>query len=247
MHLLLTGATGLIGSVALDMMLNDPAVTKISIISRKAVPQADGHAKAEVILQEDVGSYDEATLAKLKGAQGCVWALGPPMMSVTKDEYEYAHIELPAIAAKAYSTLSDSFNFVYVSHDGVDEAGSRRIYAYDVKFRAEEKLLKLGEDTPSLSVFSVRPALIDYSYHTAVHAYIRYPLPLPKKFSNWLLIPVFRFFGSVQVTRSEDLGTVLTELAYGDGADMTVAGASHGGRCIGVVGMASYIKEKKAT
>ncbi|KAF4311781.1 putative nucleoside-diphosphate-sugar epimerase protein [Botryosphaeria dothidea] len=245
MHLILTGATGLIGSIVLATMLDDPAVTKISIISRKPVPQADGRAKAEVIIQEDVAKYDAATLAKLKGAHGCVWALGPPLMSVTRDEYEHAHIELPALAAKIYSTLSDNFNFVYVSHDGIDEPGSRRMPAYDVKFRAEERLLKLSEETPSLSFFSVRPALIDYSYHTAVHPYIKYPLPLPKKISNWVLIPVFRFFGSVNVTRSEDLGTVLTELAYGDGADLTVEGASHGGRYIGVVGMANYMKDKR--
>lgn len=85
MHLILTGATGLIGSIVLATMLDDPAVTKISIISRKPVPQADGRAKAEVIIQEDVAKYDAATLAKLKGAHGCVWALGPPLMSVTRE------------------------------------------------------------------------------------------------------------------------------------------------------------------
>lgn len=84
MHLLLFGATGLVGSVALDIMLNDAAVTKISILSRRPVPQAEGYDKANVIIHEDFSTYDERLVDKLSDAHGCVWALGPPLMAVTR-------------------------------------------------------------------------------------------------------------------------------------------------------------------
>jgi uncharacterized protein YbjT (DUF2867 family) len=83
MHIILTGS-GLVGAVALDTLLQEPAVTKVTIISRKPVPQADGHAKVVVIVQEDLGVYSEETLEKLRGAKGCIWTVGPPYSSVSR-------------------------------------------------------------------------------------------------------------------------------------------------------------------
>ncbi|RFU80505.1 nucleoside-diphosphate-sugar epimerase [Trichoderma arundinaceum] len=85
MHIILTGATGLVGSIALERMICDESIDKVTILSRKPVPQADGHAKVTVIIHEDLAVYDEKTLAQLKGANGCIWAVGPPAMSVTKE------------------------------------------------------------------------------------------------------------------------------------------------------------------
>jgi uncharacterized protein YbjT (DUF2867 family) len=76
MHLILTGATGLVGSGVLQHMLTTPTISQISILSRRPVPQAAGHAKARVILHHDFASYPSAVLAQLAGAEGCVWALG---------------------------------------------------------------------------------------------------------------------------------------------------------------------------
>jgi NAD dependent epimerase/dehydratase family enzyme len=87
MHLILTGATGFVGSAALDMMLNNPAVTRISILSRRPVKQAEGHEKAVVILKEDMSEYSQEILDRLRGAHGCVWTMGPPLMSVQNRAY----------------------------------------------------------------------------------------------------------------------------------------------------------------
>lgn len=76
MHIILTGATGLVGSIALDILLNDPEITKISILTRSPVAQAWGHDKAEVVHVEDFGSMGLDVLDRLRDAHGCVWALG---------------------------------------------------------------------------------------------------------------------------------------------------------------------------
>jgi uncharacterized protein YbjT (DUF2867 family) len=76
MHLILTGATGLVGSGVLQAMLTSKAVTSVTILSRRPVLQAEGHEKVKVILHKDFSNYPPELLEKLKGAEGCVWALG---------------------------------------------------------------------------------------------------------------------------------------------------------------------------
>lgn len=85
MHLILTGATGLVGSAVLHHMLNTPAITQISILSRRPVPQAVGHPKANVIIHQDFTTYSNEVLNQLKGAEGVVWAQGISQTAVGKE------------------------------------------------------------------------------------------------------------------------------------------------------------------
>lgn len=78
MHLILTGATGMIGSSALDAMIGMKEITKISILSRGPVKMAEDakDPRINVITHKDFAQYDSEVLTQLKGASGCVWALG---------------------------------------------------------------------------------------------------------------------------------------------------------------------------
>ncbi len=86
MHLILTGATGLVGSACLQHMLTTQAVTTVSILSRRPVPQAEGHEKVHVIIHKDFNNYPPEVLEKLRGAEGCVWALGVSQTDVPDKE-----------------------------------------------------------------------------------------------------------------------------------------------------------------
>jgi len=92
-HLILTGATGLVGSAALSHMLTlmgpSGPISKLSILSRSPVPMADANDKINVIKVTDFGSYSKDVLDQLKGAEGCVWALGISQTQVSK-EYSLA-------------------------------------------------------------------------------------------------------------------------------------------------------------
>jgi len=57
MHLILTGATGLVGSACLQTLLVTPAVTAITVLSRRPVPMAEGQEKVKVIIHDDFGQY----------------------------------------------------------------------------------------------------------------------------------------------------------------------------------------------
>ena len=85
MHLVLTGATGLVGSAVLQTVLATPAISKISILSRRPVAQAEGHAKARVILHKDFAEYADDVLDGLKDVKGVVWALGISATQVGKE------------------------------------------------------------------------------------------------------------------------------------------------------------------
>jgi uncharacterized protein YbjT (DUF2867 family) len=85
MHLILTGATGLVGASVLHQMLVHEGISRISILSRRPVAMAEGHDKAKVIIHNDYKTYEKALLEELKDAQGCVWAQGTSQNSVTKE------------------------------------------------------------------------------------------------------------------------------------------------------------------
>lgn len=85
MHLVLTGATGTVGSAVLKNCLADPAVTRLSILSRRPVPQAQGHSKANVIIHSDFTTYPREVLSQLEGVKGCIWALGISQSQVSKE------------------------------------------------------------------------------------------------------------------------------------------------------------------
>jgi len=87
MHLILTGATGLVGSGVLDAMIKAKDITKISILSRRPVKMIEGlnDPRIDVITHGDFSKYDTDVLQKLSGASGCVWALGISQTQVSPE------------------------------------------------------------------------------------------------------------------------------------------------------------------
>jgi len=85
MHIILTGATGTCGAAVLQHCLSESAITRLTVLSRRPVSQAEGHAKASVVLHDDFTQYPQTLLEQLKGAEGCVWALGVSSIDVSKE------------------------------------------------------------------------------------------------------------------------------------------------------------------
>lgn len=87
MHVILTGATGLVGTAALSHILSLPAgrISRVSILSRKPVPMAEGRPNITVIQHSDFMSYPPELLEALRGAEACIWALGVSQNQVSKE------------------------------------------------------------------------------------------------------------------------------------------------------------------
>lgn len=85
MHLVLTGATGLVGSGVLHYMITAPSITKVSVLSRRPVAQAEGHEKVKVIIHKDFTTYPSEVMDQLKDVDGVVWAQGISQTQVTRE------------------------------------------------------------------------------------------------------------------------------------------------------------------
>ncbi|KIW30621.1 uncharacterized protein PV07_06354 [Cladophialophora immunda] len=123
-HLILTGATGLVGSSVLSHILSlpstsTPTIHKLSIISRSSsipwlsatpppgTPTVNKHTKIEVIEHKDFTSYPPELLEKLKGADACIWALGVSQNDVSKEQYVKITKDYTLAAAKAFASLRE--------------------------------------------------------------------------------------------------------------------------------------------
>ncbi|KAF4335064.1 nucleoside-diphosphate-sugar epimerase [Fusarium beomiforme] len=216
MHLILTGATGLVGSGVLDAMLKSKDITKISILSRRPVPMAADDSRVNVITHDDFTKYDSQVINQLQGANGVVWALGISQLKVTKEEYVTITKDFPLAAAKAFSKISPSdkpFRFIYVSgHGATLEPTSFTPIFGRVKGETEKALSQLRE--PGFHIESVRPAGVDATHHAAIQPYI----PNPGKLYNALgffMAPLMRTVLQSLHSPTEKLGPFLMNMAMG--------------------------------
>ncbi|KIW17445.1 hypothetical protein PV08_04639 [Exophiala spinifera] len=121
-HLILTGATGLVGSAVLSHILSLPAsatprITRLSILSRNTdisllsdsppagTPRTNKHTTIEVIEHKDFTRYPPELLRRLEGADACIWALGVSQNDVSKDKYVEITKDYTLNAAKAFAGL----------------------------------------------------------------------------------------------------------------------------------------------
>lgn len=232
MHIILTGATGLVGSAALEAMIKTKDITKISILSRRPVPQADAanDPRINVILHNDFEKYDSSVLQQLQGAKGCVWALGISQNKVDKESYVKITKDYAVEAAKAFSGLADGssaepFRFVYVSGAGATQTPGRfsPIFAR-VKGETETLLSEMDAATPSLRVDAPRPAAVDATHHASIQPYIPDPGAMYKVMMGVLGPPIRTFYKSAH-SPTPMLGEFLTKLAMNRFDDERVAKA----------------------
>ncbi|KAI0467712.1 putative nucleoside-diphosphate-sugar epimerase [Xylaria cf. heliscus] len=220
MHIILTGATGLVGSGVLDAMIKMKDVTKISILSRRPVPMVDDakDPRINVIIHKDFTKYDSAVLDQLKGARGCVWALGISQTQVSKEDYVKITKDYALAASRAFQGLANEnepFNFVYVSGNGATlEPGRFTPIFGRVKGETEAALAALRKQNPLMQASSVRPAAVDGTAHEAIKKYIPTAPLAYRMIAPVLLMPIRVGMPGMHSPTSE-LGRFLTEMAMG--------------------------------
>lgn len=80
MKIILTGATGVVGTECILLALSHPQVTEVVTLSRRPVsvpdntPSGADKTKLKTVILEDFGSeYPESVKEELKGADACIW------------------------------------------------------------------------------------------------------------------------------------------------------------------------------
>lgn len=221
MHLILTGATGLVGSGVLEAMIKTEHITKISILSRRSVPMVDESRdpRINVIIHNDFQKYESSVLQQLKGADGCIWALGISQAKVSKDDYIKITKDYTISAARAFSTLSTvvdkPFRFIYVSGEGAkQDPGHFTATFARTKGETESELAEISQECPTLRVYSVRLGGVDASKHQSIKKHIPDP-GLAYRTMGAVLYPVIRALAPLELAPTEILGHCLIEMAMG--------------------------------
>ncbi|KAG6363910.1 hypothetical protein INS49_009013 [Diaporthe citri] len=146
MHLILTGATGLVGSGVLDAMIKMKDVTKISVLSRRPIKMAEDVKDPRHALNSPPREY----------------------VRITKD--------FTLRAAEAFQALGSEeqpFNFVYVSGEGSTTRPGRLTPTFGrVKGETERALAEMRRANPSFRASSIRPAFVDAAQHDAIRPYV---------------------------------------------------------------------------
>jgi uncharacterized protein YbjT (DUF2867 family) len=148
----LLGASGLIGGILLDFLLQDGYYDEIHILVRKPLQVHHEKLKESVIDFSDPSAYSTA----IEGAETVFCAVGTTMKKIKGDRNAYRKVDydIPVTAAKKAATLG-VFDFVYVSSIGANASDNNNFYL-KLKGVAEETITK--EAIPAIHIF--RPSLL---------------------------------------------------------------------------------------
>ncbi|KAH7171347.1 hypothetical protein EDB81DRAFT_635875 [Dactylonectria macrodidyma] len=138
MKVIVTGATGVLGKEIVRQCLDDARITKVVILTRRAVSMdVESHPKTEVVMHQDFSRYSDDLLRRLEGASACLWAIGGRAShdDNDKDALHKITVEFPLAAAKAMSesiasspssSPGSKFNFVFCSTRNADRHHSSK-------------------------------------------------------------------------------------------------------------------------
>ena len=151
MKILLTGATGFVGSEVLRQALESPSVAKVTCLTRRPLGMAV--PKLQELVLPDFTDYSQ--VAPELDADACIWCLGVSQFAVSKEEYVRITHDYAMEAARAMFTAAPAMRFCFVSGAGADREEHATAFNRNIKGRTEGDLAQLGPN-----VFIFRPAFI---------------------------------------------------------------------------------------
>lgn len=148
MKIVLTGATGFIGSEILDQALANRYVTHIYCLTRRALPEKySTHDKITVVQHDNFDDLPDHLFERFRGwgVGGCIWALGSPVNAhASLEEAQKTGISYPVQAAEKFARICapeymetqtrggyvKPFRFVFMSFWGAEEDQFRSLWVW---------------------------------------------------------------------------------------------------------------------
>jgi uncharacterized protein YbjT (DUF2867 family) len=152
-RMVVTGATGMVGGLALKYALSDPAVGAVTAIGRRATDIV--HPKLRQVEHEDFTDLQPVE-GELEGQDVALFCLGVYTGAVPDSEFRMITVDYTAAFAEALLRQSPGAAFCLLSGAGADQAEKSRISFARYKGMAENALLALGY--PRVHIF--RPGYI---------------------------------------------------------------------------------------
>lgn len=206
MNILLTGATGMVGSEVLRQAIDDPKIEHITVLSRRPAPVVN--EKVRQIIHRDFTTY--AGLEEVfRDIDACLWCLGISQSRVSKSEYYSITYEYTVAAATAMVKANANMTFIFLSGEGADSKERSPVRFARIKGKAENALLRAG----FLKLYIFRPGGILAST----------PVSAPSAFKRLesLVVRIMRAVFPWSVVSSKELALAMLKVAK-DGYQSTI-------------------------
>lgn len=141
MKILVTGATGTVGSEVVRQAILDDSITEITALVRR--PLSFSHQKLKVVLHYDFTDY--SAFREIFAEQDAIlWCLGISQSLVTEEEYIKITYDYAIAAAKELYRVNPEIPFMFLSGDGAASDEQSRFLFGRVKGKTENDLQKIG-------------------------------------------------------------------------------------------------------
>ena len=148
-RVLLLGATGLIGSELLPLLLGDDSVERVVVVARRTTGRSDAKLEEHLF---DLGAMDRH--AEAFAVDDIFCALGTTMrVAGSEERFRWVDHDLPLAAARL-GLANGATHYLLVSSLGADR--SSRVFYNRVKGEVEEDLLAI----PYRKITIVRPSFL---------------------------------------------------------------------------------------
>ncbi|MFE4709230.1 NAD(P)H-binding protein [Paenibacillus sp. NPDC056722] len=153
MKVVLYGATGMIGQLALRECLLDPEVEQVVAIVRKSTGKQ--HSKYQEIVLPDISDLSSVK-EKVTGFDACLYLIGVSSTGMSEAEYTRITNEMTIKAAKQLVKLNPNMKIIYVSGMGADSTEQGKEMWARVEGKTENTLLSM----PFEAAYMLRPGAI---------------------------------------------------------------------------------------
>lgn len=139
-NVIITGSSGMIGSLILENCLQRADVGQVTTISRKL--SGIQHPKLKEVLHDDYLDYS-LMMDKLSNQQVCFFCIGVYTGQVAPEEFRKITVDYTTAFAKALRQQNEKTTFCFLSGQGADQKEKSRIMFARDKGAAENRLLQL--------------------------------------------------------------------------------------------------------
>ncbi|MCI0708038.1 MAG: NAD(P)H-binding protein [Ignavibacteriae bacterium] len=206
MHILVTGATGLVGAEVIRLAIVDDDIRQVTALVRR--PLAIQHPK--LTTHEHPNFLDYSSLSpQLKTVDVCLWCLGVSQSQVNEQEYYTITHDYAVAATNALLEANPNVTFLFLSGGGADSSEQSRTLFARIKGKTENSLKRL----PLKRLIIARPAGIK-PINKNPNAPLAYKIMNP-------FYPLMELIAPNQVISSVDLAKALLHLVK-QGSEKTI-------------------------
>ena len=202
-NVIIAGASGMVGSHALEYCLEHPEVGTVTSLVRKA--SGKSHPKLKEIVHADFLDYS-SIMDALKNQDVALFCIGVYTGAVGKEKFREITVDIPQALAEALKSQNDHINFCLLSGAGADRTEKSR-----TMFARDKGIIENILDKMELGEFhSFRPAYI----------YPVVPRDEPNfvyKLSRWLYKPLISKLGKNSSIKSTDLARAMVQVGLKGG------------------------------